>query len=252
MRIDIEGDDSQFNGGKAKNIIAIVDGKRMILPIKVKIADLMVTAMPSQAEKAPIVAPQSIIEDTSTEIQREDLIRITNIMPRFNDIGGKELMDSGLVNGGIYRVFKVHQNMVTLPDKPDVLTKIINSYEVIDDHSAQPRLLSAYPQEVQLYKKREKIHSGKGNGIVSEFLKCPECNEINALLLDGDYFVGLCKCGHENKIERLTVLCPNDKCVNEITKERSKVSIFLYGDTYKGICGQCKQGIARKKEAVKA
>ena len=177
-------------------------------------------------------------KDNSQIIQREDLIQVTNIIPGLKDAGGNELIDRGIVQGGIYRVAKINQQGLVIPDKPDEITFVVQSYEVIDDKSAIPRRLSVFPSEVQLHKKRTKDKSIK-TGKVSEFLKCQNCEKENALVLDGNQYIGKClDCGADNKIERKIEKCSNEKCL-DANGNRSVVALYKYGDEFSGKGGTC-------------
>ena len=203
----------------------------------------------SQPDPLPEAEPVPV-KDNSQTIQREDLVQVTNLIPGLKDEGGNELVDRGIIQGGIYRVMKINQNVLVLPDKPDEMTTIVNSYEVIDDKSAIPRRLSVFPHEVQLYKKRLKDKSIK-TGKVSELLKCSACGKENAFVLDGSSFVGKCAdCAAENKIERVIEKCVNEKCV-DTGGVRSSVALYHYGEEYSGQCGTCKTAMSKKYDGYK-
>ena len=183
------------------------------------------------------------IPDNSNKIQREDLVQVTNMMQGLKDKDGSEMVDRGIVQGGIYRVMKINQNMIVMPDKPDELTAIISSYEVVDDKAAIQRRLAVFPSEVTLYKKRTKDKSIKTNK-VSEILKCSSCGKENAFVLNGSKFEGKCgECGADNSIERITDLCPNEKCLSN--GERSKMNLYQYDGKFSGACGQCKATVTK-------
>lgn len=204
-------------------------------------------------EPQEIPQPERIIFDPvdESEIQREDLVKVTNVLPRFKDQSGTELNDPGIVNGGIYRVYKVGQNTLAMPDPdnldaPAKMTKVVNYYELIDDKSPNPRILQAFPSEVILHKKREKKRSIVKN-VISALLKCTECQTELGLVLTGDKYKGPChNCGHANEIERRIVFCENYTC-KDSQGNKSKVEIFLYDGSYQGSCGNCKVGITKKK-----
>lgn len=271
MKIEfLEG--SQDDG----HIIAIINGQQKIVRTDKTVADILkmpgIPAVILEPEKpqptfkvgdrVSMNGQEAVIthEATSepfkpdaseTEIQREDLVKVVSMVKGLSDAGGQELAPrQGVYTGGIYRVYKVHQTLVTLPDKPDELTRIINSLEVIDDKSPRPELIILFPNEVVLYQKRKKSHS-----VVelkkSTFLKCQECGAENAFVLNGDKYEGPCKCGFFNSIERIILPCDNEKCLN-VKKERNTVSLFLSGDKFSGACGNCKQGMERSKDAVMA
>ena len=257
---------------EGQHVIAVINGQRKILSTSKTVADILKMVPLGQS---PLPAePQSSADglgvgagagqessvsalpdaattsaDPSSEIQREDLVKVVNVVKGLSGADGQELSPrQGVYAGGIYRVWKVNQNLVTLPDRPDELTRIVNSLEVIDDKSARPELITLFPNEVVLHQKRKKAHS-----VVevkkSEFLKCQVCGETNALILFGDKYEGKCKCGSFNSIERIIVPCENEKCVDK-DKHRNQVSLFLTGESYIGSCGVCKTGMEKKKEAV--
>ncbi len=190
--------------------------------------------------------PENRKSSDSTEIQREDLVRLVSVTKGLSDAGGNELSPrQGISPGAIYRIFKVHQTLVVLPDKPDELTKIVQYYEAIDDSSARPELVTLFPHEIVLHKKRDKAHSVV-KVVFSEFLKCSECGDTNALVLNGSTFKGDCqKCGHHNEIERMIELCSNEKCVDS-GKKRTQVSLFLYDGKFQGSCGTCKTPMVKE------
>ncbi len=181
------------------------------------------------------------------EIQREDLIQLSNVQKGLCDMSGNELDKRQVKQGGIYRVLKVHQQVIAMPnlENPEgepKMTKIVNSYEVLDDKAATPERLVVFPQECVLYKKREKKFSIV-KPVFSEFLKCQNCGEMNAFVLKENKFEGVCpKCQEKNSIERMIELCSNEKCL-DAGKARSKVSLFLYGEKFTGVCGNCKSSM---------
>ena len=192
---------------------------------------------------------KAVKKDQSNEIQKEDLIQVTNMIHGLKGMDGSELIDRGIVQGGIYRVAKINQVSLVMPDKPDELTVIVQTYEVIDDKSAIPRRLSVSPQEVSLFKKRLKNKSVKIKKM-SEFLKCEKCGEMNALVLEGNNFVGTCGgCGEKVDIERVIENCTNDKC-RDSSGARTKVSLFLYGEEFSGVCGTCRASISHRRELL--
>jgi hypothetical protein len=208
----------------------------------------------SQEKEEPLKTQPKVGDFNPEEIQREDLIQIQNVMSGLKDASGNELSKrEGIKQGGVYRVLKINQNIITTPDPQNpegepIMTKIVNSYEVIDDKAPRPERLSVFPSECVLFKKREKKISIV-KPVFSEFLKCPNCGEVNALVLKGNKFEGSCgKCGEKNSIERVIELCPNEKCV-DAGKARSKVACYLYEGKFVGTCGNCKTSVEKELAA---
>ena len=262
MKIEFLEQDSELNA-----VIAVINGQRKILSLSKTIKDVIempgipvvdhqqtelsvkaFTDTANELMKMSVEGRSSYPKEESTDIQREDLVKVVNIAKGLSDTAGNELVTRyGLVNGNIYRVLKVNATNIVMPNDPDKMTKIINSLEIIDDQAPRPERIAVFPNEVVLYKKRDKKQSVVVNKI-SELLKCPYCGETNALILEGDIFKGKCsKCDAAIEIERITEQCPNEKCF-DANKLRNKVALYRYNGSYVGQCGVCKTQAEKKAQ----
>ena len=225
--------------------------KRRVIETPMSHAELEATMVLKTDGEPPPPNQPKVGDFNPNEIQREDLIQIQNVMSGLKDASGNELVKrEGIKSGGVYRVLKINQNIITTPDpaNPDgepIMTKIVNSYEVIDDKAPRPERLSVFPSECVLFKKREKKISIV-KPVFSELLKCANCGEVNAFVLKGNKFEGVCpKCNEKNSIERVIELCQNEKCV-DAGKARSKVACYLYDGKFTGVCGTCKTSVEKE------
>lgn len=153
----------------------------------------------SEPEAKPLAVDQSLT------IQREDLVKVVNVLPRFKDQTGNELMDPGIEAGGIYRVMKINKAVIVDPSTQE-LVDCVNNYEIINDKSATPVRLIAYPGEVVLHQKRK----GKISKVtrMEEIVKC-ECGFDNSLFLN-------------NKTNKYEGVCSNPECGQSLVADRPK------------------------------
>jgi hypothetical protein len=197
-----------------QHIIAVMDGKRMIISTSKKVSEILSlaptkegesvthpsveTMAPMATDDAPLPASSDALPpDENTKLQKQDLVKVVGYISGLKDASGNELNPrTGVVPGGIYRVQVIHQTMVTIPDPETGESKmetIINSIEAIDDASPRPELVTLLPGEFLLYKKRGKAPEKTSK--LSVIYNCPSCGEPTGLIQEGGVFKGKCmKC----------------------------------------------------------
>lgn len=253
MQITLGEDDSIFNAGVPKTVVISVvfdDGRKLRVPYDAgkTIADLykqlsavsaIKTVLPTMAAPIEEIAPAATGQpaapriptptptvDKSNVIEREDIVTLVKALPR----GEGETTDH-LIIGHEYRVLSVHSSGVTLPGT-STITKIVHSYDIINDTAPRPERIRVHPSEVQLLRKR-KPPVPKVAGKIEEILACPNCQALNACYLEDQVFKGQCtSCKGDYVIERVIEKCPTDKCGND-------VSLFLYNNVFQGKCNKC-------------
>ena len=157
--------DTQEDG----HIIAIINGQQKILRTDKTIAEVLgipsvrqlESTLPTEspAPKSDSHEPNGETVANSNDLQKQDKVKVVGYIAGLKDASGNELAPRpGVVPGGIYRVEKINQTIITIPD-PDhegesKMEKIINSIEAINDASDRPELVTLLPGEFVLYKKR--------------------------------------------------------------------------------------------------
>lgn len=269
MQIQLCEDDSLFHGGVPQLVVLVVkfdDGKTKRIPYEAcktiaalyqdlyAIAPQVANALQSDlhvqsieevpkiaiAFSSPTVVNKKAITasvDKSNIIEKEDIVTMVKLHARDTTYNGTM---SPLMVGMDYRVIKVIGPTIPTHDGKGV-RKIIEGFEVIDDHAPTPERMIVYPDEVVLKSKRlseivEVIHK------IEEILPCPHCSTKNSLALEGSDFKGVCHglgketgCGVEISIARIITKCLTPSC----KKENIEVSCFDVGGKYEGTCGKC-------------
>lgn len=265
MQITLCEDDGIFFDGVPRNVVIVVkfdDGKQVRLPYsadktlsalysdlnaiapKVKqegvfipkdilsLADQFTAPKPKEVPRAEAVierAPASAI-DKSKIIEKEDIVTLIRL-----DEGRNKDATCLLVVGNEYRVIEVKSTGVTMPGRDDI-TRVVQGYDVVDDHADRQERTRVYPHEVEL---KEKRRSPIINLVrkVEEILPCPSCNAPNALALEGSDFKGICsECKQEISIARVIVKCKTEKCGKD-------VACYDVGVLYSGKCNTCLSNI---------
>lgn len=196
MKIEILEDDGIANGGKAKNVIVVIDGHRVILPVKTTLARL--SELAKEIKPLPTLAPEIVppiasqaLNQASVDgvIEREDIVRCVRVLERAQGA------DVDIRVGGEYRVAgikKISSGGQT----------IVEHYEVIDDNAAIPRRVMVSPVEIVFLRKH--VPGPRKVLVYEEMFPCA-CGEPVALVLDQalDKYAGKCyKCGKELVYDR--------------------------------------------------
>ena len=239
MKLEIlEGDEYLYEDGKPRNIIIVIDGKRMIIPTVKTIAELCdivkrtlplcpsVIMQPTATEILaqglseqkpgpqhlcgycgdtgkidghPCICAREKTLSFSTQIEREDIVRCVKVVD--SDLKGVDGPTRDIVIGGRYRVLSTKKaDIANIDGKVERMTQ---SYDIIDDAAAIPRRITVYPGEIELVQKAKPRPP-----VVRKFemiAACGACGESNALMLESDIdkYVGICtKCGKDITVER--------------------------------------------------
>lgn len=263
MQITLCEDDGIFFDGVPRNVVIVVkfdDGKQKRLPYP---ADKTISAL---YQDLATIAPQVVqhdlqgpiaaefnedarivlgprktalesttkvhapLIDKSKIIEKEDIVTLIRL-----DEGRSKDATCLLVVGQEYRVIEVKSTGVTLPGRDDI-SRIVQGYDVVDDHADRQERTRVFPHEVELKEKRRStivpvIHK------IEEILPCPSCNYPNALALEGSDFKGTCaECKEDICISRIIKKCLTERCGKE-------VSCFDVGGLYRGKCTGCLSNI---------
>lgn len=169
---------------------------------------------------------QSVKEDKAGVIEKEDIVTLVKLESR------GEGASCDLMLGHEYRIISIVQSGVTLPGS-DKITQVVHGYDVVNDNGDRPERTRVFPHEVAL--KRKRIPPPVAvKPKVEEILRCPMCDALNALVLEGSNFEGTCQgCSNPISIGRIIKKCQTDKCHND-------VSCFDVGGKYQGTCNKCK------------
>lgn len=172
------------------------------------------------------MAPKSLI-DKSNIIEKEDIVTLVMLDP------GREKDETCLLEvGQELRVIKVKYGGTVI----DGVAPQAQQYDVVNDQSGRPERTVVYPHEVRLKRKRMPPVAVLEHKF-EEMLPCPSCSAVNALMLEGDEFKGVCsECQCDIIISRIIAKCKTPKC-------NGKVSCFDVGGSYEGQCNQCKAKI---------
>lgn len=264
MQIQLCEDDGMFHGGIPQIVVLVVtfdDGKTKRIPypadksISALYQDLQAIApQVAQAPQAfiaqeiiPAVVPPSeptkdkvpnekrapsgpaVNLDKANVIEKEDIVTLVKLNPRDTVYNGTV---SPLIIGMDYRVLTVMGPTIPTPDGKGI-RRVVQGYEIIDDHAPTPERMIVTPDEVVLRSKRLSQIVAKVTA-VEEILNCPSCQAPNVLVLEGSEFIGTCeKCETPITIARIISKCQTAKCGQE-------VSCFDVGGKYQGKCGKCK------------